>query len=299
MSEENPATPLRTLTGQQGIKPTRADKLAYYLIKAVNKAVRRYRMIADGDVILVATSGGKDSLTLLDLLHRRRRSSRHHYSLIAARILTDSYCGPAVPVEWQRDWCAARGIPFETETIQIAEELRDTSASKCYRCAWNRRKALFDMAGRLGCNVLAFGHHADDIAQTTLLNLFYSGRFHRMEPRVRFFDGRLLVIRPLALVEERDIVPFVKEIAFPIAGEPCPEGGNSRRGAVKRMLRELEKDSPRIKRSIHSAVERHNWALRRAGVPLRGDEPPEETARARRMISEPEQDGPAAGEGQV
>ena len=255
-------------------QPDRADKLAYYMIKSVNKAVRRYRMIADGDAILVATSGGKDSMTLLDLLHRRRRSSREHYTLAAARILTDSHCGSAVPLEWQREWCAERGIPFETESIAIAQELLDTTASKCFRCAWNRRKALFGMAERLRCNVLAFGHHADDIAQTTLMNLFYSGRLFRMEPRVRFFQGRLLLIRPLAFVEERDIVPFARASGYPISGERCPEGGNSRRNAVRRVLRELERETPRIKRSIHSAVEHHNWALRNAGAPLRGDEPP-------------------------
>ena len=255
-------------------QPDRADKLAYYMIKSVNKAVRRYRMIADGDLILVATSGGKDGMTLLDLMHRRRRSSREHYALVAARILTDSHCGSAVPLEWQREWCSQRGIPFETESIAIAQELLDTTVSKCFRCAWNRRKALFGIAESLGCNALAFGHHADDIAQTTLMNLFYSGRLFRMEPRVRFFQGRLLVIRPLALVEERDIVPFVRASGYPIAGERCPESGNSRRDTVRKLLRELERETPRIKRSIHSAVEHYNLALRRAGTPLRGDEPP-------------------------
>ena len=113
----------------------------------------------------------------------------------------------------------------------------------------------------MGFNKVAFAHHADDIAQTTLMNLFYSGRLHRMEPKVSFFGGRLFVIRPLAFVGERDIVPFARATGFPIRGEPCPEGLNSRRALVKRLLREVEGDSRHVERSIHHAVERYNAIL--------------------------------------
>ena len=236
----------------------RANKLAYYLLKAVNKANRRYRMFADGDTILVAVSGGKDSLTLLDLLRRRRRVARERYSIIAGSVRTDSHCGAAVPEEWLATWCEERDIPLVVDRIEIADELAQTTANKCFRCSWNRRKTLFQMADRLGCNKVAFGHHADDIAQTTLMNLFYSGRLYRMEPKVSFFGGRLIVIRPLAFVEERDIVPFVRASGFPLSGEPCPESLESRRALVKRLLREVESDSRHVKRSIHHAVERCN-----------------------------------------
>lgn len=244
--------------------PARADKLAFYLIKAVNKANRRYRMLADGDVILVAVSGGKDSLTLLDLLHRRLRVIRERYSLVAGRVIADRNCGRSVPIEWLRTFCGERDIPLVTESIEILDELATTSASKCYRCAWNRRKALFRMAERLGCNKLAFGHHADDIAETTLMNLFYSGRVGLMEPKVFFFQGRLEVIRPLAFIEERDIGPFARASGFPIAGEPCPEGLGSRRMLVKKILRELEHDSHNVKRCIYHAMDRNQTALARA-----------------------------------
>ena len=122
--------------------------------------------------------------------------------------------------------------------------------------------ALFQMADRLGCKSLAFGHHADDIAETTLMNLFFSGRVARMEPKMPLFDGRLTVIRPLVLVEERDIVPYVRASGFPISGEPCPGGADSRRTAVKRLLRAIQKQNPDVKRSIHSAIERNEARLR-------------------------------------
>jgi len=234
----------------------RADRLAHYLLKAVNKASRQYRMLEDGDVILVAVSGGKDSLTLLDLLYRRRRTGREGYTLIAGKVQTDFHCGPAVPHQWLAKWCEAHEIPLVVEEIQIAEELARMTASKCFRCAWQRRKALFQMADRLGCNKVAFGHNADDIAETTLMNLFYNARFQRMEPKLSFFGGKIVVIRPLALVEARDIVPFARTSGFPIQGEPCPEALKSRRALVKRMLREIENECHDVKRHIFRAFER-------------------------------------------
>ena len=242
----------------------RAVKLAYYLLKAVNKANRRYDLLADGDAILVAVSGGKDSMTLLDLLYRRRRVAREQYRLIAAHVRTDFHCGRSVPVEWLEGWCAARGIPLVVQDLMVAEELAATNLSKCFRCAWDRRKTLFQLADRLGCTKLAFGHHADDIAETTLMNLFYTATIRRMEPKMDLFKGRLTVIRPLAYVEERDIIPFVRASAFPIQGEPCPEGLSSRRAVVKRMLRELESECHDVKRHVYRAVDRYQNALRRA-----------------------------------
>jgi len=246
----------------------RADRLAYYLLKSLNKTARQHGMFQDGDVILAAVSGGKDSLTLLDLLHRRRCAARESYTLVAGKVRTDYFSGPAVPEEWLSNWCRDRRIPLVVDEIQMAEELAATTSSKCFRCAWLRRKALFQMADRLGCNKVALGHSADDIAETTLMNLLYNARFARMEPRVSFFQGRLVVIRPLAYTEERDIVPFVQASGFPIRGDPCPEGLNSRRAAVRKLLREIESESHHVKRHILRAFDRHKARQGRASASL-------------------------------
>jgi len=236
--------------------PERADKLAHYLLRAINKANRKYHLFADGDTILVAVSGGKDSMTLLDLLRRRQATARERYRLIAAHIHSDYYCGQTVPEAWLEAWCAAHGIPLVIERVSVAEDIAQMRKSHCFRCAWVRRKALFDLADRLGCNVIAFAHHADDIAETVLLNLFYNARLAWMAPRVSFFGGKLTVIRPLALVEERDIPPFVRASGFPIEGGPCPSALEGRRLLIKRFLRELESEHHRVKRSIFAAMHR-------------------------------------------
>ena len=239
----------------------KADRLAYYMLKGVNKTIRKYRMLLNGDRLLVAVSGGKDSLSLLDLLYRRRRSARERVTVIACHVRSDHHCGRAVPEEWLSNYCLERGIPLHTVPITVAETLSQAKRSRCFWCSYRRRAALFQLADQLGCNRIALGHHADDIAETTLMNLCFSGRVQRMEPKQILFKGRLTLIRPLAMTEERDIADLARASGFPVGGEPCPDGIDSRRALVKHVLRELEADSIDVKRSIFHAVERCQRAM--------------------------------------
>jgi len=243
---------------------SRADRLAYYLQKTITKADKRFRLLEQGDRILVAVSGGKDSLSLLDLLQRRLATSRVHYALVAGHVRTDAHCGRAVPLGWLQSWCAEHDLPLAFTDIAVADALETTDKSACFVCAWNRRKALFELARSLGCNKLAFGHHGDDVAETVLLNLLYASRIEGMAGKSDFFGGELTVIRPLLLVEERDIVTFAQASGFPIQGEPCPAGVDSQRARVKQMLRELETGRHRIKRSIFRALDRYETDMNRA-----------------------------------
>jgi tRNA 2-thiocytidine biosynthesis protein TtcA len=233
----------------------RADRLAHYLLRAVNRAIREHGLLAEGDRVLVAVSGGKDSLTLLDLLHRRMRSAREAYTLAAGHIVSDYGCGRAVSREWLGAWCAERGIPREVGAVQVAEELARTGANPCFRCAWWRRKALFEIAARLGCNVIAYGHHADDLAETALMNLLYSAEFRGMDVRREFF-GEFTVVRPLAYVAERDILPFVQASGYPLAGEPCPAGANTKRSVARALLAQAERAHRGARRNILAALAR-------------------------------------------
>lgn len=230
------------------------------MLKGVNKALRDYAMIADGDRMLVAVSGGKDSLTLLDLLHRRQRMAPERYDLIAGHVRSDLSCGPCVPEEWLRAWCAARGIPFVSGTMQVADAIAAATEpdddGACYLCARRRRKAILELAQEYSCTKVALGHHADDRAVTALMNLLYNARLETMAPAVSLFGGLFTLVRPLAYIEERDIVAYARASGYPIAGDPCPHGERSRRALTRRLLREVEADHHAAKRCILSAAER-------------------------------------------
>lgn len=243
----------------------RAAKLGFWLLKKVNKAIRDHDLIEDGDRIAVAVSGGKDSLSLLQLLRLRRESAREHYELIAVHVQSGYIPGAEAHRARLESWLADNLVPYSIEPAPDEAE-----GSGCFRCSWNRRKAIFLAAQRLGANKVAFGHHADDIAQTALLNLFYHGRLETMEPKVELFDGAITIIRPLAYVPEKDLVRFAGASDFPPAPGCCPRGQGSRRALVARLLREVEADYPRAKLSLAHAVS----LCRGAAVHLTGKRPP-------------------------
>jgi tRNA 2-thiocytidine biosynthesis protein TtcA len=233
--------------------------LGYYLLKKVNKAIREHGLIADGDRLAVAVSGGKDSLSLLRLLRLRRRSARERYDVVAVHVVpaADAPCGAGGDTSALETWFQGEGVEYAFVPMEEASGRPEReSQSPCFHCAWRRRKAIFLAAERLGCNKVAFGHHADDIAQTTLLNLFYQGRLETMRPRVEFFGGKLTVVRPLAYVPEKELVRFAAACEFPPAPAACSTAEASRRALMAQILRTLEKTYPKIKVNLWRAVER-------------------------------------------
>jgi tRNA 2-thiocytidine biosynthesis protein TtcA len=163
------------------------------------------------------------------------------------------------------------------DDIAVAAERdasRQAGEQACFRCAWLRRKALFALAARLGCTKLAFAHHADDIAETTLMNLFYTATFRAMDAKMPFFGGRFTVIRPFCFVEERDIVTFAEASGYPLEGERCPEAATSRRTLVRGVLRELDKNCHGVRRRVCAAAEHAQEDVRRA----RGEHLPDDLA---------------------
>jgi tRNA 2-thiocytidine biosynthesis protein TtcA len=236
----------------------RADKLvrlSNWLIKKINKANRDFDLIDDGDRIAVAVSGGKDSLTLLELLHRRLHSVPTDYSLVPVHVVSDWRCTDQDQRAWLVQYFQSLGLEYAFPEITImGDEGSRQREPGCFWCAWNRRKALFQTAHALQCNKVAFGHHADDIAQTTLLNRFYHGRLETMEPKVEFFGGVITVIRPLAYVPEKETARFAQAAGFPLEQATCPHALTSRRARMAQLLRQIEADCPQVKVNLFRAV---------------------------------------------
>lgn len=230
----------------------RAARMAFFLLKQVNKAIRDFDMIADGDRIAVAVSGGKDSLSLLRLLQARMKSVRERYQLVAVYVRGDAR-GPGTPRHLPlEDWLGQAGVEVVIEDMVLPPG--EPLPLSCHRCTWNRRRTLFEIAHRLGCNKVAFGHHADDLAETALLNLLYHGRLETMAPRATYFNGTFELIRPLAYVEEKDLRRFAQLCQFPPPPPPCPRRDTSRRQQVKEMLRLVERDCRQAKVNLLRAA---------------------------------------------
>jgi len=236
--------------------------LAFFLLKRVNKAIRDYDMIQDGDRVAVAVSGGKDSLTLLKLLNLRRRTAPERYELVAINVQADYQCLGHLPSQELEGLFELEGVEYSIERVNILGE--GGQDPDCFWCSWNRRKAIFLATDRLGCNKVAFGHHADDVAQTTLLNLFYQGRLETMEPRVEFFGGRITLIRPLVYVPEKEIARFAEACGFPSPSRRCPRSASSKRTRMGELLRAIEEECPQVKANLLRAIQRGPVSSRKA-----------------------------------
>jgi len=225
------------------------------LLKKVNKAIRDYKMIADGDRVAIAVSGGHDSLSLLRLLKLRQNFVRERYELVAIHIVGDARgpddCQKHLPL---LEWLAESGVEYVIEKLQIPAD--EPLPLTCHRCTWNRRKTIFLTAQRLGCFKIAFGHHADDIVETALLNLFYQGRMETMEPCASYFGGIFFLIRPLINIYKRELTQFGQASDFPPPPPVCPRRDTSRRKLMADILRLAEEDCIHIRNNVFKTVMR-------------------------------------------
>ena len=214
-------------------------KLAYWLLKDVDKAINQYNMINDGDKVAVAISGGKDSLTLLKLLDFRRKYAPQKYTLYAVHVLGDAQGSTTKIHPELLTYLETSEIDFVVEPIDLPAG--EPLPMNCHRCTWNRRKTLFQLAHRQGFDKIAIGHHADDLAVTTLLNLIFNGRVETMAPKASYFNGVFHIIRPLCFLFQKDINRFSRACVFPNLPNECTQAANSRRELVSSLIDEVEK----------------------------------------------------------
>ena len=230
-------------------------RLENRLYRGIRETCEGYELLAPGDRILVAMSGGKDSYTLFHLLTRLVRRLPFQVELVAVHLdqVQPGYDGAGL-----RAYLESSGWPFEIlreDTYSVVTAHLPDSATYCSLCSRLRRGILYTAAERLGCNKLALGHHRDDSLETFLLNLFYSGKLQAMPAKYRTDDGRFEVIRPLIECAEADIAAFAAEQQFAII--PCNLCGSQeglKRDAMTNLLAELEKQNPHVRSVMLNAL---------------------------------------------
>lgn len=220
-------------------------KLEKRLCRLVGQAIDDYRMIEDGDRVMVCLSGGKDSYSLLDILMRLQRRAPARFELIAVNL---DQRQPGFPADVLPNYLRQLGIPFHIETqdtYSIVKKVIPEGKTMCSLCSRLRRGILYRVARELGATKIALGHHRDDILQTLLLNMFFGAKLKGMPPKLVSDNGEHVVIRPLAYVPEKDLIRWAEVRQFPII--PCNLCGSQQhlqRKQVGDLLREWDKRFP-------------------------------------------------------
>jgi len=228
-------------------RKTRYDfnKLTKRLVHGMGQAIADYGMIEAHDRIMVAVSGGKDSLTLLSLLLNLQKRAPVPFEICAVHLDQKQ---PAFPVAVLKDYFDILEIPYVIigkDTYGIVKRIIPEQSTPCGLCSRLRRGTLYEFAVVNGFNKIALGHHRDDLIETLFLNMFHGGVLKSMPPKLLSDDLCNCVIRPLAYCRENDIKQYAQQQKLPVI--PCTFCGsqpNMQRQAVKAMLAEWETQYP-------------------------------------------------------
>lgn len=221
--------------------------------KKFKKVFSDYRLIENGDHILLGLSGGKDSLALVELLGEKMKVFLPKFKVTAVHISVENISYQS-DIDFLKEHCSNYNIDFVHHITSFNDQV-DPNKSTCFLCSWHRRKALFQVAEKLGCNKIALGHQLDDIVETLLMNLIFQGSLGTMPPLLKMDKFEMTIIRPLALISESEIIGMERIRKYPKQIKNCPHEKESTRSQAKQLVADLEKMNPNIRQSVWAAME--------------------------------------------
>jgi tRNA 2-thiocytidine biosynthesis protein TtcA len=224
----------------------------------MDKAVWEYGMFDDRDNVLVAVSGGMDSMALLDLLSLRLpiygEELRLHavYVDLGFGVKMAERCA-LMEAFFDQTGVAGRIVRTDIGPLAHGPENRE---NPCFLCSRIRRKKIFEAAESLECRKIIFGHHKDDIVETLLLNMIFGREISTMSPKLGVFKGKYTIVRPLVYLEEDLLKKYGAERGLPSFEQDCPTDGNSKRQVIKDLLGRLESEFVGSRENIFQSMRR-------------------------------------------
>lgn len=231
------------------------DKLEQRIRERFVKAFVTYHLLEDDDRVLVGLSGGKDSLCLLEMLAKRARISHPRFQVEALHVRMENI-DYKTSTEYLERFCNDLNVTLHIRTTSFENNEDMKQKPACFLCSWNRRKIMFNLAQELGFNKIALGHHQDDLLNTTLMNLFYQGRFDTMPALLRMRKMPIAIIRPLCMVEEADIKRYAELRGYEKQEKVCPFEHDTNRTAMDNLFKKIERLSPDVRHSMWNALVR-------------------------------------------
>jgi len=223
-----------------------------YVHNKVAKAIIDNGLIDKGDKVLVAVSGGKDSLVLLETLAILRQYDFLDFTLEAIHIDVEDVPYSA-DIESLRSMCKQLDVKMKVSVIESNMEERGRK-SPCFVCSWHRRKALFTYANEHGFKKLALGHHMDDAVETLLINMAYHGNISSLPAKLSMFEGAINLIRPLILVTNKDTQEYANIKDYPEQTVTCPFEDITKRTTARNLIEQLKAINPKASQSIFRSM---------------------------------------------
>lgn len=250
------ATQKQDTQSNQKEQKTDFNKLHKRIRRDAGRAISDFKMIEDGDRIMVCLSGGKDSYTMLDILLSLQKSAPIKFEVVAVNLDQKQ---PGFPEHILPSYLDKLGIEYyiiNRDTYSVVKQKVPEGRTTCGLCSRLRRGTLYAFAEDIGANKIALGHHRDDIVETMFLNMFYGARLASMPPKLLSNDQRNVLIRPLAYCKESDIESFAQHMQYPVI--PCNLCGsqeNLQRQNIKAMLHQWEIETPGRVQNIFNSIQ--------------------------------------------